>query len=275
MLSDLLLRQMVDAMPMPVFIKDEADRFVYANRAFETLFQVRADSLVQRVASDTADRSGIDVPRPSVPADLTESTTFCTSTGERLTMNMIRTESFAHTHTDDLDAVRAELREARTEMARMRETDPVTQALSRRALRAHTDDAFSSAPVGVLRISVDDLDTISEEFGHDVGDELLSQFSDFVRTNTRPGDVFARISDSGFTLILRDADREQTTVIARRICAAVTEARTLNGHPQLALSVTVGAAYSDAADSELSALIEEAERAMRSAIPCRNEAVVA
>lgn len=275
MLSDYILRQMVDAMPMPVFVKDDDDRFVYVNRAFETLFQVRADSLVHQTSTDGNDTSGSDCLRPSVPTEMTESTTFCTSAGERLTMSVINTDGFTPSHTNEVDEAKAELREARADLARMRETDPVTQALSRRALRAHTEDALSSTPAGVLRISVDDLESISTQFGHDIGDELLGRFSDIVRTNTRPGDVFARISDSGFTLILRDADREQTAIAARRICHAVTEARTSNGNPQLALSVTVGAAYSDAADSELSALIDEAERAMRSATPCRNEAVVA
>jgi len=144
MLSDHMLRQMVDAMPMPVFVTNESDHFVYANRAFETL---------------------------------------------------IHTEAFAAKRDAELDAAHAELREARAELARMRETDPVTQALSRRALRAHTEDA--------------------------------------------------------------------------------TDARTTDGHAELALSITVGAAYSDDIDTQLAALITEAEQALRSASPCRNEAVVA
>ncbi len=279
MLSDSMLRQMVDAMPMPVFVKDEGDHFVYVNRAFETLFQVRADCLIRQAADaapeTAAPAADLRVRLPSCPSQLTESTTFCTSTGERLTMSMIHTESFAPRHTSELDVAKAELREARSELARMRETDPVTQALSRRALRAHTEDAFSSAPAGVLRISVDDLETITDKFGQDVGDDLLAGFSDIVRSSTRPGDLFARIDESEFTLVLRGADREQTSVVAHRICTAVTETRTLDGQPQLALSVTVGAAYSDTADAALSSLIEEAERALRAATPCRNEAALA
>ncbi len=273
MLSDHMLRQMVDAMPMPVFVKNDADHFVYANHAFETMFQVRAASLVEH-----GDAGASLLPRMLAgPNHLIESTTFCTPTGEHLTMSMVHTESFAATPTptSELDATKAELREVRAELARMRETDPVTQALSRRALRAHTEDTFSSAPAGVLRISVDDLATITESFGQDVGDDLLASFSDIVRSSTRPGDVFARIDESEFALVLREADREQTAAVARRICSAITEARTVDGQQQLALSVTVGAAYSDAADTQLTALIAEAEQALRSASPCRNELVMA
>ena len=267
MLSDHMLRQMVDAMPMPVFVTNESDHFVYANRAFETLFQVRAASLVQQGAASVLSQTA--------PGQLVESTTFSTPSGDELTMSLIHTEAFAAKRDAELDAAHAELREARAELARMRETDPVTQALSRRALRAHTEDAFASAPAGVLRISVDDLETITKAFGPDVGDNLLSNFSDIVRSNIRPGDVFARIDESDFVLVLREADREQTAAVARRICAAVTDARTTDGHAELALSITVGAAYSDDIDTQLAALITEAEQALRSASPCRNEAVVA
>lgn len=266
MLSDLLVRQMVDAMPMPVFVKDEAGRHVYVNRAFEMLFRVRADSL-----SSVADHPALS----SLPDRITESTTFCTADGDRYTMTLIHTESFAPRHDVEVEELRAELRATKAELARMRETDPVTQAVSRRALRAHTEDAFAAAPAGVLRISVDDLGSIVTTFGEDTGDELLARFSDIVRANTRPNDVFARTSDHEFTLILREADREQTEMVARRICEAVTDARTKNGHAELALSVTVGAAYSDAADAQLSTLIDTADQARRSATPCRNEAIVA
>lgn len=267
MLSDHMLRQMVDAMPMPVFVQDETGHYVYVNRAFETLFQVRADGLMQGNALRTR--------VPTSSGQLTETTTFCTSSGEQLTMSMIHTESFAQPVTPELDAVKAELRDARSELARMRETDPLTQALSRRALRAHTDDSFGSTPAGVLRISIDDLASITEQFGQEVGDDLLVRFSDIIHTNTRPGDVFARIDESEFALVLHEADREQTSAVAHRICSAFNDARTLDGQPQLALSITVGAAFSDATDTQLSAVIQEAERALRSATPCRNETVVA
>lgn len=275
MLSDHMLRQMVDAMPMPVFVKDDNGAFVYVNRAYETLFQVRADSLLAPTNAGSADNHcAMQHRSPSASNQLTETTTFCTSNGEKLTMSMIQTEAFAQTRSSELVEAKAELREVRSELARMRETDPVTQALSRRALRAHTEDSFASVPAGVLRISVDDLESINEQFGQDVGDDLLAHFSDIIRSNTRPGDVFARIDEAEFALVLHEADRMQTASIAHRICSALNDSRTLCGKPQLALSVTVGAAYSDATDTQLSAVIEEAERALRSATPCRNEAVV-
>lgn len=266
MLSDLMLRQMVDAMPMPVFVKNQDGDFVYLNHAFETLFHVRATDVIG---------SDAELPqRLAASGRMVESTTFATSTGDELTMSLVHTEAFAPNDDTELEAAKAELKVARAELARMRETDPVTQALSRRALQAHVHDAFAAAPAGVLRISVDDYATIAEQFGPDIADELLSHFGDIVRLNTRPNDLFARTGESEFTLLLPEADRAQTAAVAERICALATEARTADGQSQLALSVSVGGAFSDSVDAQLPSLIEEAERALRSAAPCRNEAVV-
>lgn len=262
MLSDDMLRQMVDAMPTPVAVTDGDRRYVYLNRAYETMFDLRLDTAVGRVAERSPSRERV-----------VETTIFAAGDGIQYSLHLV------HTHpvpaAEQSAAMEAELRGLRSEVARMRETDPVTRALSRRALRAHTDDAIGPSTAGVLRISVDDYEAVRADFGLDIADDLLAHFGDVVHENTRPGDLFARVGASEFTLVLREADREQTAVVARRICAAANEARTEQGKAQLALSVTVGAAYSDAADLELSSLIDEAEEAMHRATPCRNEVVIA
>lgn len=277
MLSDGLLRQMVDAMPMPVFVKDGDGRYLYVNRSFETLFHVRREYLVGRAPDPNQSRQSVDLLRPDLPTCpdvLTESTVFCTATGERLVMGVIHGERTPASSTSELEATKAELREVRQELARMRETDPVTQCLSRRALRAHTEAALVEEQAGVIRITIDDYDSIGRRHGEDLRDQLLRSFSDIVRSATRPDDVFARVAESEFTVILRGSDREQTAMIARRICTAVADTMTDTGDDPVSLSVSVGAASSEDDQAALSSLIEQAEVALRSATPCRNEAVV-
>lgn len=263
-LTDAMVRQMVDALPLPIAVEDHNGIYRYVNRAFEQLFHVRSDTIVGRRANLTlaSDR-------------LVERSTFRSADGDQLVMTVVHAEQFTPELTDDRPGLADELRQTRAELARLRETDPVTQALSRRALRAHTEDELAVAAAGALRISVDDYESVSETFGVDVGDELLAQFGDIVRANTRPGDVFARVAPSEFTLLLRGADRDQTAAVARRICEAATAARTGDGTPKLALSVTVGAAHTDGDDIRLAELIDEAEHALRTAPRACNEAVVA
>jgi len=277
MLSDAMLRQMVDAMPMPVFVKDGEDRYQYVNRAFETLFQVRKEHIIDVEPAPASEGHSIDLLRPVLPTcpkAFTESTTFCTATGERLVMGVIHGERSLSHRSPELLAAEAELRSARHELARVRETDPVTQCLSRRALRAHTESVLAGKQGGVVRIKVDEFATVVERHGADVGDELLASFSDIVRSTTRPDDLFARVADAEFTLVLRGADREQTASVARRICSTVAETMLDTADEQIRLSVSVGAAFSDDDEAELSTLVDKAEQAMRAATPCRNEAVV-
>lgn len=267
MLSDQLLRRMVDAMPMPVFVKDGSDHYVYVNRAFETLFHVRSESIVGR-GSAASDDSGhaVDLLRPALPmwsSRLTESATFLTATGERLTMGVVHLAAEpAAPPTSDSDS------------ARRRETDPVTHCVGKRALQAHAEDAFSAA-AGVLRISVDGYGRIEAESGSAVADARLAEFSEIVRDSIRPGDVFARIGDSEFTLVLWGADREQTALVARRIRTLVAGALSHHDESAMGLSISVGTAFSDDDGSKLSSVIAKAEAALRAAQPRIADALTA
>ncbi len=256
MLSDQLLRSMVDAMPMPVFVKDGTDRYLYVNRAFETLFHVRSESIVGRpVAGSPESERTVDLLRPSLPmwsSRLTESATFVTSTGERLTMGVVSLGSEPTTRRD--------------EGARRRNTDPVTDCVGERALQAHAEDAFSAA-AGVLRISVDGYERLGAAAGTDVADSRLAEFSRIVRDNIRPGDVFARIGVSDFTLVLWGADREQTALVARRVSTLVTEAQNSHDEGSIGLSIAVGTAFSDEDDEELFSVIEKAEQSLQAVRP--------
>lgn len=265
MLSDHMLRQMVDAMPMPVFVKDGSDRYVYVNRAFETLFQVRSERIVGHGGSvSSAGTREVDLLRPARPmwsSRLTESATFVTATGEKLTMGVVH-----------LGPEPANAADADDGGARRRETDPVTKCVSRRALQAHEDDAFSAA-AGVIRISVDGYDRVAHRFGAAAADARLAEFSDIVRDDIRPGDVFARIGDNDFTVVLWGADREQTAQVARRISTRLGHDHPGQDQNAFGLSITVGTAFTDADHVQLSTVIAKAEEALLEARPRLADAV--
>ena len=274
MISNGLLRQMVDAMPTPVFVMDDSDRYVYVNRAFELLFQVRAEHVLGRRPAPVKGGS-VNVLRPSVPScpsALAETTVFTLPDGGRLVMGVLRTERAADAAATELQRTRAELHAARLELARVEETDPVTHCLSPRALRSHTEAVLAGERVGVVRMRLDDLDIVQQACGDEIADRLLRSFSEIVRSVTRPGDLFARVSDQEFTLVLRNADRTQTATVARRVCSAMAETQQADGADGVNLSVSVGAAFSDDDDAQLSSIVDQAGAALSQA--ARNEAVM-
>jgi two-component system cell cycle response regulator len=58
-------------------------------------------------------------------------------------------------------------------------------------------------PVGVIMIDIDDFKQVNDQYGHLVGDTVLSQFSNIVIENKRTEDLFARYGGEEFIIMPR------------------------------------------------------------------------
>jgi diguanylate cyclase (GGDEF)-like protein len=116
--------------------------------------------------------------------------------------------------------------------------------------------------VAVLFIDVDHFKNINDSFGHAVGDELLSQFSDRLVECVRIRDTVGRLGGDEFGLILLLEDGQQgAAVVAEKIRRALLEPFELNGHrATVTASIGITLHPDDAADPE--SLVTFADSAM-------------
>lgn len=266
MLSDQLLRHMVDAMPMPVSVKDGDDRYVYVNRAFEVLFQVRRENIVDRPPVSKAG-GPLDLLRPSAPivsSSMVNTSTFVTSGGETLRLGIFHGTGSVESLRDELEMTRAELLATRSELERLRSVDPVTQCLSRGAVTARLSDTDITVghTAGVMRLVIDGFDQITEAHGRDVANRALVHFTEIVRGNIRTDDLFGRIGEADFTVVLPGASREITAGAARRISQSVATNPFDAGVTPISLTVRIGATFSDDHSLDLHRLVDVAEVAL-------------
>jgi diguanylate cyclase (GGDEF)-like protein len=83
----------------------------------------------------------------------------------------------------------------------------------------------------VLFIDLDRFKVINDSLGHAAGDKLLIEVANRLRDCVRESDVVARLGGDEFVVILNDnADRDQITMIARKILSTLMPAVTLAGH---------------------------------------------
>jgi diguanylate cyclase (GGDEF)-like protein/PAS domain S-box-containing protein len=85
--------------------------------------------------------------------------------------------------------------------------DTLTGLPNRRLLKERLDQSLKEAKrydrkLAVLYLDLDNFKQINDSFGHDVGDELLKQFSDGVGNLLRDCDTFARVGGDEFTILL-------------------------------------------------------------------------
>jgi diguanylate cyclase (GGDEF)-like protein len=113
------------------------------------------------------------------------------------------------------------------------------EMLNNEALRAERhEEKFS-----LLMIDLDNFKALNDSFGHSTGDKFLQEFATILRKSIRGGDLLARYGGDEFTVILPQADLEQTQLVTKRIFAELEKMvfRTPSGNdPDVGLSIGVG-----------------------------------
>lgn len=113
------------------------------------------------------------------------------------------------------------LHRARHDAERQALTDVLTDLPNRRHSLLVLEGAFAAAERGVhLCVALFDLDhfkRFNDDYGHEVGDEVLKTFAGVLKACTRRMNLSARFGGEEFISVLTDADSEGALVFAERV----------------------------------------------------------
>ena len=145
--------------------------------------------------------------------------------------------------------------------------DTLTGLPNRRLFRDRLEQEIKKAQLshkrlGLLFIDLDRFKEINDGFGHQKGDELLSEAALRIRHAVRESDTVARLGGDEFTVILPDFGHQSTLErLAQEIISTLSKPFTL-GPDQAYISASIGITIcpDDATDTE--DLIRHADRAM-------------
>lgn len=129
-------------------------------------------------------------------------------------------------------------------LVQLASTDPLTGALNRRQMAAdmaHEIDLASrgGALPAVLILDLDHFKQVNDQYGHDMGDRVLVEFSALVRNLVRRSDRLYRMGGEEFLLLLPAMDQAGMTVVANKVVQQVE--RNLRV-PDRAVTASIGAA---------------------------------
>lgn len=101
-------------------------------------------------------------------------------------------------------------------------TDDLTGLYNRRFLDQSLTDQFTGATAAgtslcLVMMDLDNFTAINEEYGHAVGDQLISEVAPLIRRNFRESDILARYGGDEFTFILPDTEPETAAEICGRL----------------------------------------------------------
>ncbi|NND75454.1 MAG: sensor domain-containing diguanylate cyclase [Ilumatobacter sp.] len=132
-------------------------------------------------------------------------------------------------------------------------TDALTGLANRRAFTAAADRLVPLAarryePVSVLCFDVDGLKCVNDEYGHDVGDELLRRAARAISRSVRSSDLIARVGGDEFYAVLYGASENAASEVVAKIYDAVA-ADNARRPADPALSISIGSACAATGES--------------------------
>ena len=134
--------------------------------------------------------------------------------------------------------------------------------LSDRLHQAMTQCQRHHHPLAVLYLDLDGFKTINDQFGHEIGDELLITVAKRMRSALRDVDTLARIGGDEFVVLLTNVETIQNCVLmVNRILEACAEPVTVKGH-DLKMTASIGVTLYPQDDSPADLLMRHADQAM-------------
>lgn len=161
-------------------------------------------------------------------------------------------------------------REAEEQIRKMAHFDSLTNLPNRVLLMDRLEHAIAMSQrnqsrAGVMFVDLDHFKTINDTLGHHIGDLLLQQIADRLRTHVREVDTVARLGGDEFLIVLPELRQiEDARNIARKMLATLSEDYIVSGQ-RLQITPSIGISVFPDHARDPAVLIRLADQAMYAA----------
>lgn len=146
-------------------------------------------------------------------------------------------------------------------LQKLADTDPLTNLFNRRGFARSWQTCvrqLKQAPThcAVLAIDINDFKQLNDQFGHDLGDQVLCSLSDVLQNLSRASDFASRTGGDEFILVLPDTHIHGAQALAERL---QNEFQSNLSNKNLTAGLSIGIAHSDVGlDEEMLLLADKA-----------------
>jgi diguanylate cyclase (GGDEF)-like protein/PAS domain S-box-containing protein len=271
------LRAVIDAIPHPIFVKDDQTCFVVVNETMCKFMGKRFEELIGKSDYDFVPKEQADVFRGNdlrvlSTGEINESEELFSDAGGKLHTIVTRKKRVLLSSgvrllvgciTDISDFRRAEAL-----IRHHAEHDALTGLANRRRFYEHLEERLAqsdrgSARCAVLLIDLDRFKPVNDAFGHTAGDAVLCEIASRLQAVVRKGDIVARLGGDEFAICTdgRGAIEQAASRLATRIIAAAKKP-IMVGEIAIEVGASVGIAQCPADGQSAEALLHAADVAM-------------
>ena len=173
------------------------------------------------------------------------------------------------------------------ELEHMASTDPLTRLYNRRVFLKWCEKELlrsqrTHTPFSLLMVDLDHFKRVNDNFGHQVGDEVLCAAVEKMQDSVRGIDILCRWGGEEFAVLLPNAASEATLLVAERIRENIRKIALPKTHSRsqseygFELTASIGTATYRDLDDGIAGMLQRADRALYAAKQAgRNRVLVA
>jgi len=146
------------------------------------------------------------------------------------------------------------------------ETDSLTKIFNRSTFMEKSTTELNRAKrygreYSMMMIDLDDFKQINDNYGHDMGDEVLKKVTETTSGLLRESDIFGRYGGEEFVIASPETDYDSAAVLGKRILSKISDCNVVLDGKSVSVTASIGIATSTENDS-LKDILKRADEKM-------------
>ena len=120
----------------------------------------------------------------------------------------------------------------------------------------------ANEPLAVALLDIDHFKSVNDTYGHDVGDQVLQEFTDRIRSGLRGGEAFGRFGGEEFLIVIPRCNPSQSAAYGEHVLQVVRSLPMKTAKGELPVTASMGIAIWRGNFEHADALIKRADKAL-------------
>ena len=134
-----------------------------------------------------------------------------------------------------------QLENTRARLDHLAAIDSLTNTYNRRYFMEHARHEIVQSPqAALLLFDIDHFKEINDEYGHDIGDQVLQGLCKVCKNNLRENDLFARFGGEEFIILLPATNLEKAQQLAERLREIVSKTPIMTRQGKISITISIG-----------------------------------
>ncbi len=154
-----------------------------------------------------------------------------------------------------------EAKEYLEKMTNMAHLDFLTGLYNRRYFFEEIKDFSISKNFAIAMIDIDNFKNINDDYGHDIGDEVIKSIANILKRNIKGSDIVARFGGEEFCIALNNINKKDAIGFFIKLKETISKNKIIIKNNKISYTASIGVSFKED-DEDINTLLNNADQAL-------------